>query len=107
MVNGNIAARGIKIYPSGHWPDYVFDKDYSLQPLSEVESYITENKKLPAIPSAQEIKEKGMDMPELQRLQMQKIEELTLYAIAQQKQIEELIKRNKEQEKRIQKLEKK
>jgi len=98
MVNGNIAAKGIKIHPSSPWPDYVFDKDYSLQPLSEVESYISENKKLPAIPSAQEIKEKGMDMPELQRLQMQKIEELTLYAIAQQKQIEELIKRNKAQE---------
>jgi len=89
-VDGNIAVRGIKVYPSGPWADYVFDKDYVLQPLSEVESYITENKKLPAIPSAQEIKEKGMDMPELQRLQMQKIEELTLYTIQQEKEIQEL-----------------
>ncbi|MEI6052814.1 MAG: hypothetical protein WCQ44_08950, partial [Opitutaceae bacterium] len=72
--------------------DYVFDSNYSLMPLQQVESYVNENKHLPKMPSATEVKDKGMNMGEMQNKLLQKIEELTLYVIEQQKQIDELKK---------------
>ena len=63
------------------WPDYVFEADYKLKPLSELKEYITTKKHLPNIPSEREIKENGINVSQMQQLQMEKIEELTLYMI--------------------------
>jgi len=72
-------------------PDYVFESDYKLTPLSELADFIAENKHLPNIPSAAEVKAAGkVSLTELQMKLLEKIEELTLYTIDQQKTIDEL-----------------
>lgn len=70
--------------------DFVFDKSYKLRPLDEVQEYIQEHKHLPEIPSAAEMKEEGVNVNDLQIQLLQKIEELTLYIIEQDKRIKEL-----------------
>ena len=72
------------------WSDFVFDDGYRLMPLGEVERYIEANRHLPDIPSAQEVEENGVDVGEMNKLLLQKVEELTLYIIDLQKQIDEL-----------------
>jgi len=71
-------------------PDYVFDKDYKLQSIEEIESFIKENSHLPGVPSAQEMRSNGIDMLELNFILLKKIEEMTLLMIEQQKKINEL-----------------
>ncbi|MEN9353991.1 MAG: hypothetical protein RL318_1316, partial [Fibrobacterota bacterium] len=71
-------------------PDYVFEPEYRLAPLSEVEAYTKENKHLPEIPSATEIEKGGLDLAQMNLLLLKKIEELTLHAIAQEKRIQAL-----------------
>jgi hypothetical protein len=75
--------------------DFVFEKDYALKPLAEVEQYITENKRLPEIASAAEMKKSGLELGEMNIKLLQKIEELTLYLIEQNKRIQELEKQLK------------
>jgi len=87
-VNGNI--RGKKVVVETGWSDFVFEPSYKLMKLEEVEKFIKENGHLPQIPSAKEIETNGGDVGELMKLQMQKIEELTLYIIEQNKRIEAL-----------------
>ena len=65
-------------------------EDYQLRPLSEVKAFITKNKHLPEIKSAQEMQENGVSINELQTQLLQKIEELTLYLIQQEETIQEL-----------------
>jgi len=89
-VNGNIRSKEV-VVESG-WADYVFEKDYPLKPLSQVEAFIKANGHLPNIPSASEIEQKGLALGETQKRMMEKIEELTLYVIQLQKQIEQLEK---------------
>ncbi len=72
------------------WADYVFNPDYNLMSLTHLEKYIRENKHLPNIPSAKEVSQNGVALGEMQNKQMEKIEELTLYIIDLQKQIDEL-----------------
>ena len=72
------------------WPDYVFSDTYRLAPLTEVEDYISENGHLPQMPSAADVEENGADLGEMNRLLLQKVEELTLYVIDLQRQIKEL-----------------
>lgn len=72
------------------WADYVFHKDYHLMNLSEVSSYIEEHKHLPGIPSAEQVAKDGIDVAEMNAKLLGKIEELTLYVIKQQKEIEQL-----------------
>ncbi|MFM9908118.1 MAG: hypothetical protein ACKVOW_02145 [Chitinophagaceae bacterium] len=90
-VNGNIRAKEI-IVESG-WADYVFNKEYKLPSLYELEKFILQFNHLPNIPSAAEIEKDGLKVGELQKKMMEKIEELTLYVIAQKKENEELKKR--------------
>ncbi|MGE0822674.1 MAG: hypothetical protein AB7G75_06110 [Candidatus Binatia bacterium] len=92
VVNGNISVTGSFISRGMRMivPDYVFAPDYQLPPLTQVEEYITKEKHLPEVPSAQEIAERGVNMSELQMQLLKKIEELTLYTIAQEKTINEL-----------------
>ena len=87
-VDGSILAEKVKIKNSMYWPDYVFEKEYPLPNLVEVESFISENKHLPEIPSANEIAKNGQDLGEMNRLLLQKVEELTLYLIQEHKQLE-------------------
>ena len=96
-VNGTIGAKEVLVTLAG-WPDYVFGKDYNLMPLSELEQFITENSHLPEIPSAKEVEENGVSLGEMQAKLLQKVEELTLYAIEQQKFIEKLENRLSELE---------
>lgn len=90
-VNGVIRANEV-IVETG-WADYVFQDDYKLKPLSEVEAFIKENKHLPSLPSAAKIQDKGAHVAELMTKMMEKIEELTLYSIEQKKEIDELKRR--------------
>lgn len=90
-VNGIIRANEV-IVETG-WADYVFQDDYKLKPLSEVEAFIKENKHLPSVPSAAKIQDKGAHVAELMTKMMEKIEELTLYSIEQKKEIDELKRR--------------
>lgn len=92
FVTGGILTDEIRVAPSasGTWADYVFAKDYNLKPLSEVEQFIKENGHLPNVPSAAQIKEEGINVGDMARIQQEKIEELTLYIIAQNKRIEAL-----------------
>ena len=87
-VNGTIRANEIIVNTTG--ADFVFADDYQLRPLSEVKTFIQENKHLPEIKSAQEMQENGVSMNELQIQLLQKIEELTLYLIQQEQIIQEL-----------------
>ncbi|SHN07626.1 hypothetical protein [Mucilaginibacter sp. OK098] len=84
-VNGNIHSKQVNVDLT-NWPDYVFKKDYSLKPLSEVKTYIDQNQHLPEIPSAQQIAKDGLNLGEMNQLLMKKVEELTLYLIEENKQ---------------------
>lgn len=95
-VEGSIGARAIEVEASG-WSDFVFEKDYKLRTLEEVENYIEENKHLPEIPTEKEVMEQGIDLAKMNAKLLQKIEELTLYLIEEhknnlklQKELEEL-----------------
>lgn len=87
-VAGTLRAREIIVNATG--ADFVFADDYRLRPLSEVEAFISENNHLPEIQSAREMQENGVSMNELQIQLLQKIEELTLYLIQQEKVIQVL-----------------
>lgn len=87
-VAGKIIAEEvmIKLQSSG-WPDYVFKQNYNLMPICEVESYVKANHHLPGIPCATTVENEGISMGEMQTKLLQKIEELTLYIIHQEKRI--------------------
>jgi hypothetical protein len=89
-VIGNFVASSIKTNTwSINTPDYVFDKGYQLSSLDHVEKYVQRNKHLPEIPSAAEMKEKGMDLAEMNLRLLKKVEELTLYSINQEKRMQQ------------------
>ena len=94
-VNGTVHAKEVKVDLTG-WPDFVFKKAYHLPSLEEVEKAILENGYLPNMPSEQEVLESGLNLGENQKLLLQKIEELTLYTIDQNKRIKELEEENKQ-----------
>jgi hypothetical protein len=85
-VNGDIFSKRVKVTQSG-WADFVFHQDYLLPCLEQVEKYITQNGHLPDIPAAAEVEKDGLDLGEMNKKLLQKIEELTLYLIDQQKQL--------------------
>ncbi|WP_212003291.1 hypothetical protein [Chitinophaga sp. HK235] len=87
-VNGDAIFTKVKVKQLGNWPDYVFKTGYALPSLQTLAQFIKENQRLPGIPSAEEIKKDAQDLGEIQRLQMQKIEELTLYIIELNKKLE-------------------
>lgn len=90
-VEGKIISDEVFVALKGDWPDYVFADDYQLPNLSETEAFIAENKHLPGIPSAATVQQNGgIELGEMNRLLLQKIEELTLLMIEQQKQIDAL-----------------
>lgn len=91
-IGGGILTERVRVATNGttFWADFVFDKNYKLRPLSELESYIKINHHLPEIPSTAEVNKEGIDLAQTQALLLQKVEELTLYVIQQNKKIEKL-----------------
>jgi hypothetical protein len=85
-VNGAIGAKEVNVEVTSDWPDFVFSDTYELRSLEEVDRYISQNKHLPAIPSEAEVREYGINLGEMNAKLLQKIEELTLYLIEQNKQ---------------------
>ncbi|MGX1929364.1 interleukin-like EMT inducer domain-containing protein [Flagellimonas sp. 2504JD4-2] len=108
-VKGNIHTEEVKVDLSVPGPDYVFKEDYDLKSLKEVQDYIKEHGHLPNIPSAQEMEVNGIQLGEMNMKLLEKIEELTLYTLSQEKQLkaqQSEINRLTKQEERIQHLEK-
>ncbi len=89
-VNGKAVVEELKVQLSGNWPDYVFYDKYKLKSFGELRSYIAENKHLPNIPAAAEIEKSGLEVGEMQRKMMEKIEELTLYVLQLETKINDL-----------------
>lgn len=87
-VNGGIITTEVYIAEADNWPDHVFADDYKLMGLHELENFIRANRHLPEVPSEEEVLENGYDMGEMQQTLLKKIEELTLYTIQLQQQIE-------------------
>jgi len=86
-VDGVLQATDIVTSPI-QWADRVFDPDYKLMPLDQVEAFVATHRHLPDVPSEAEVLKKGTSVVDMQTIQMQKIEELTLYIIQLKKQIE-------------------
>jgi len=103
-VAGDTLVRG-QLYvtvPPIQLPDYVFEPDYDLMPLPDLERYIKTEKHLPNIPSAREMREMRLNLGEQQIKLLEKIEELTLYTVEQAKQIQEDRRTIRQQQKTIQ-----
>ncbi|MBU7569433.1 MAG: hypothetical protein KAF41_02170 [Flavobacterium sp.] len=90
IVKGGILTEEVRINLQADWADYVFSDSYKLKSLEEVEKYIEDNGHLPNVPSAKQVKEEGIELGEITKIQQEKIEELTLYLIQQNKEIQEL-----------------
>lgn len=88
--NGVLRAREIIIDAAILWSDFVFEANYDLKPLSEVEDYIKTNGHLPDVPSEAEVKQNGINVAEMDAILLRKIEELTLHSIEQEKRIANL-----------------
>ncbi|MCB4797225.1 hypothetical protein [Neotamlana laminarinivorans] len=105
-VKGTIGAQKVKVENSSlTWSDFVFYKDYNLPTLKQVEQHIKEKGHLKDIPSAKEVKQNGIYLAEMNAKLLQKIEELTLYTIQQEKKIQSQDKINTELLQRVLKLE--
>nr|WP_299384846.1 fibronectin type III domain-containing protein [Allomuricauda sp.] len=99
-VNGKIIGEELKVQIQSAWPDYVFDEDYDLPSLVEIQDFIRKNGHLPNIPSAKEVENEGIEVGEMNKMLLEKIEELTLYII-------QLEQKNQTIEKRLDQLENK
>jgi|GEM_PF-6334240 len=92
-VKGKIHAEEVIVNLNVPGPDYVFEEDYDLPTLAEIEAFIRANKHLPEVPSAAEMEEDGIVLGDMNMLLLKKVEELTLYAIALEKTEEELTRK--------------
>ncbi len=100
--DGHVTAREVKVTLS-NIPDYVFEPDYELRSLDDLEKYIKTHKHLPNIPSAKEIEATGIGLGDLQLRELEKIEELTLYILQLNERLEKLERENAELKKAISK----
>lgn len=98
-VNGTIRSKAVKVEPGNNWPDYVFEEGYKPLTLAEISAFVKEHKHLPEVPSAKEVGQKGIELGEMNKILLKKIEELTLILIEKDKQLKVL-------EQRMAKLEK-
>ncbi|MFX1708996.1 hypothetical protein PV783_33830 [Chitinophaga sp. CC14] len=89
-VNGGIIAEKVQIQLFGTWPDYVFSNGYKLPSLQELSSFIAENNHLPGVPSEIEIKDKGINIAEMNGILLKKIEEQALYILQLNERIQKL-----------------
>ena len=104
-VKGGIHAEEVKVDLSVPAPDYVFKKGYDLLTIEEVQNHITQKGHLPNIPSATQMEKEGIELGVMNMKLLEKIEELTLYTIAQEKQLKKQEQKNKELEARLEKIE--
>ena len=89
-VGGNMIAEAITVKLQSNWPDYVFERGYHLKPLNVLEKFIKDKHHLPNMPSTLDVNENGIDLGNMNQQLLKKVEELTLYLIIQQKQINTL-----------------
>ena len=89
-INGDLVITGNCTEQHGACADYVFEPDYELRSLGELDAFIAENRHLPNVPSADEMRQHGVSMTHLSGRLLEKIEELTLYTLQQQETIDEL-----------------
>lgn len=104
-VNGTIRSQKVKVEATG-WPDFVFASNYKLRTLNELEAFIKANQHLPEVPSAKEVEENGLDLGKMDATLLQKVEELTLYLIEQDKNQKTLESKNSNLKTQISKTEK-
>lgn len=93
--NGTVYATRVRVMEAQNFPDYVFKSDYELMPLNQLEEYIANEKHLPNMPTAKEVEANGADLGEINRVLVEKVEELTLYMIAMDKRMKTLEEENK------------
>ncbi|QEC79315.1 hypothetical protein [Mucilaginibacter ginsenosidivorax] len=98
-VNGKIRAKEIRVETG--WADYVFDKSYELPSLTDIKTYIDQNHHLPEIPSEQEVAKNGINLGEMNKLLLKKVEELTLYLIEKDNELTTEKAVNRSQEKQL------
>ena len=91
-VDGNVCAKEVRVSLSGSpcWPDYVFAQDYDLMEISDLRSYVRQNRHLPGVPSAAEVEENGVELGATTEILLQKIEEMTLYILQLEERIQQL-----------------
>lgn len=90
-VSGKVICSELKVQLPAAWPDYVFGEDYSLMSLTDLRNYVNANHHLPGIPSAEVVESNGgVEVGEMQRLLIEKVEELTLYILQQEEKIRNL-----------------
>lgn len=87
-VNGKVIVESLEVQLGSGWPDYVFSDDYQLRSLYELEMFINTNNHLPEVPSAQEIENGTLNVGEMNATLLKKVEELTLYIIQLQKEVD-------------------
>ncbi len=87
-VAGKVVAEEVKVALKSSWPDYVFEKDYELLSLKQIENHIKKEGHLPNIPSAKQVQKDGIQLGEMNAKLLEKIEELTLFMIEQNKKTE-------------------
>jgi len=91
-VNGKIWSHEVEVKLKDWWDD-VFDKNYDLMPLADLETFVKTNQHLPDIPTEQQIIENGVNLGEMNALLLKKVEELTLYVIELKNELETLNKK--------------
>lgn len=91
LVNNTLFAKQIEVSTT-FWSDFVFNPEYKLMPLNELESFIKENNHLPNIPTEAEVKTNGINVAEMNAKLLEKVEELTLYVIQLKKENEQIKK---------------
>lgn len=98
LIQGDLEVMKVVVTatPGQGWPDYVFEPEFKLRPLSEVEAFVNENRHLPEVPSAKEVEANGIDLGNMDATLLKKVEELTLYMIEMNKKIEKLEEENKQ-----------
>jgi trimeric autotransporter adhesin len=102
VANGILAEKvKVAIKTSANWADYVFDKNYTLPSLANIEQYIKKNKHLPGIPPAAEVVKDGIDLAEMNAKLLAKVEELTLHVISISKKVAAQDKIIQQQQKKI------
>lgn len=90
--DGKVFATEINVKLATQFPDYVFASDYKLMPLTEVQQFIAAHKHLPNMPTAETVATEGMNLGEMNKVVVEKLEELTLYILQQQAEIDALKK---------------
>ncbi len=88
-TNGLLRVRSVKV-DLNNWADYVFKEGYELMPISQLDNYIKENGHLPNVPSEKEVATNGVELGEMNKILLEKIEELTLYILELEKRINEV-----------------